>query len=503
MLVLLGVIATLHLTGEVPVAGGDYLLVPFTPPAGTVELEVAHDDGSVDQILDWGVWAPDGFRGWGGGLTEPAVIGAAASSRGYLAGAITPGTWYVVIGKAKLQDVAGHYTIDLEFRDAPTLAPGPTAAWQPVTLSTERRWYAGDFHVHSEESGDAGATFDQIVDLAHQRGLDFVVITDHNTSSQVARQAARQATLTDLLLVRGAEVTTYAGHATAMGIGAYVDHRVGLDGLAAPAIVAAVKAQGGLLGVNHPALDIGELCIGCAWTHADTPWAEVAGIEIQTGNADVTATLFTPRAIARWDEQLDAGHRLAALGGSDDHRAGQDTGAGAARIGSPTTMVLADGLSEAALLAGVAAGRTVVKIRGPEDPMVELVARDPRGARAAELGDTLTEVGEVVLEATVSPGGDGMTAELWRDGELAATAVVTGGKATFTQPVSGARERYRVELTSNGQRVTVTSHLWVEGDPALAGAGDGGCCGTGGGDPAAGSALLLMVGYGLRRRRPR
>lgn len=58
MLALTAVISTLHLTGAVPVADGDYLVVPFDVPAGTVEFALAHDDGSDFQILDWGCGGP-------------------------------------------------------------------------------------------------------------------------------------------------------------------------------------------------------------------------------------------------------------------------------------------------------------------------------------------------------------------------------------------------------------------------------------------------------------
>ncbi len=507
MLALAAVISTLHLVGDVPVAGGDYLLVPFVVPAGTVELAVAHDDGSPTQILDWGVWGPSGFRGWGGGLTEPAVIGVAESSRGYLGGPIAPGTWYVVIGKAQLRGAPGRYTIDVELRDAATLTPGPRAPFTPVVLEAAPRWYAGDFHVHSQDSGDATATLDQIVDLARARALDFVVVSDHNTSAQLPRQAARQLGLDDLLLVRGAEITTYRGHANALGVGAYVDHRVGLDGVGAPSIAAAVAAQGGALIVNHPELDLGDACIGCAWRHDDTPWAQVAGLEIQTGNADLTSGIFTPRALAAWDAQLDAGHRLAAIGGSDDHRAGADMGASAARIGSPTTMVLADELSEAALIAAVRAGRTVVKLRGPDDPMVELVARDAdQPARTAALGETLADAIEIELVATVTgAGGEGANAELWHDGALVAAAPVRGGVARFTRPARGDLERYRVELYVAGARATITSHVYVHG-LAVACAHGGecagtGCCEAGGGGGAGGALAGLLVLLALRRRR--
>ena len=500
MLALVAVITTVQLTGAVPQAGGNYLIVPFTVPAGTVEFTLAHDDGSDFQILDWGVWSPEGFRGWGGGLTDPLVIGVAASSRGYLPGPITPGEWSLVIGKAKLGPDPGQYTVELEFRDAATITPEPARPWTPVVLSTERRWYAGDFHVHSRDSGDASASLTQIVDYAHGRGLDFVVLSDHNTSAQYEHQAAAQADTDAVLLVRGAEITTYRGHGNAVGIGRYVDHRVGLNGVGAPSIVADVVGQGGLFIVNHPELRLGELCIGCGWDHPDTPWAMVSGIEIQTGNADLTAGIFTPRAIALWDALLDDGHALAAIGGSDDHRGGTETGTAPARIGEPTTLVLADELSEAAIVAAVKAGRTVVKITGPDAPLVQLEAVDPDDdAHRAELGATLTDVATVVLEAR-AVGAEGDTVELWHDGAIVDTAPIASGVVRFERAVTGVRERYRVQLVGTGGLLTVTSHVYVEGTPAAA---EDGCC-SGGGAPSPSSALALgLVALGVARRRRR
>jgi len=94
------VLSTMHYEGDVPPTGGDFADVELVVPAGTREIRIAHTDGSDYVILDWGVWGPDGFRGWGGGNTEDAVIGVDQSSRSYRPGPITPGTWTVVIGKA-------------------------------------------------------------------------------------------------------------------------------------------------------------------------------------------------------------------------------------------------------------------------------------------------------------------------------------------------------------------------------------------------------------------
>ncbi|MCB9561526.1 MAG: CehA/McbA family metallohydrolase [Kofleriaceae bacterium] len=500
------VISSLHFQGPVTADGGDYVTIPFDVPAGTAELRVEHADGGASEILDWGVWAPEGFRGWGGGNSEPAVIGVAESSRSYLEGALTPGTWTLVIGKAKLVGGAGSYDITVTFDDAATLTPLPRAAFDPVVVRAAPGWYAGDLHVHSEESGDAAATLPQIATLARDRGLDFVVVTDHNTVSHHGRLAAYQAELTDLLLVRGIEVTTYGGHGNAIGVSAYVDHRVGLDGVSATTIADAVAAQGGLFSVNHPTLALGDTCIGCAWVHADTPWDEVASFEIQTGPYDVTGVLFTPQAIEMWDGLLDQGYRLAAVGGSDDHRAGMDESGTQSAVGSPTTMVYADELSEAGVVAAIRAGHTVVKLRGPDDPMVELTARTADGGTAI-VGDTVTGIGLAHLDVHVT-GGAGTTLELWRDGVRIGSEVVDGDDWTWGDdyPVTGDVERYRAELLGGAGRVVVTSHLYVEGDPTLAPGPDGCGCASGGGGGAAGDGAMLALAAALlpwRRRRRR
>src|SRR4029079_18804411 len=127
--------------------------------------------------------------------------------------------------------------------------------------------------------------------------------------------AAVQPSFDDFLFLRGIEVTTYAGHGCASGVHHYVDHRVGLGGVSAQTIVDDVVGQGGVFSINHPKLDLGDVCIGCAWTHTDTPWDEVSGIEVTTGPYDVTGTLFTPQVIEMWDGLEDQGHHLAAVGG--------------------------------------------------------------------------------------------------------------------------------------------------------------------------------------------
>lgn len=493
------VLSTMHYEGDVPAAGGDYVDVAIEVPKGTEEIRIAHADGSDYDILDWGVWSPDGFRGWGGGLAEDAVIGIDQSSRGYLPGPIAAGTWTVAVGKAKLDGDGGHYAIDVTCLDAQSLPVLPKAPFAPVVSAAGRRWYKGDFHVHSVQSGDASASFDEIVALARQRGLDFVNLSDHNTVAQHALQAAYMASHPGLLLLRGAEITTYAGHGNAVGLSDYVDHRIGYRGRTIGGVLDDVARQGAIFIVNHPKLELGTSCIGCAWHHADTDWSKVAGLEIITGNWNVSALTFVPQAIAMWDEQLDRGNLIAAIGGSDDHTAGRNEGPTGSPIGSPTTRVLADDLSEAAIVAAVRHGRTIVQLRGPDDPLLDVTMQTGSGA-AAEIGDVVVDVAHVALAIHVV-GGDGTFAQVMRDGvELGPPLAISGGDVTVKlddTPGAGA-VRYRVELLdASGHRVVVTSHFYVQ---AIA-APESGCgCGAGG-DPGGGTALLLAMFAVVRRRR--
>jgi MYXO-CTERM domain-containing protein len=500
-LVCAAVIATLPYSGEVPDDGSDYFVIEFLVPENAVEIEVAHASDAADNVLDWGLWDPERFRGWGGGLQENAVVGVNEASRGYLRGPIPAGTWKLVIGKAQLKTLPAGYTLEITLRDEETLVARDRAPYTPVVLESVRRWYSGDFHVHSRESGDAPATFEQITALARERGIDFVALSDHNTVAQHDLMSAFQAGVSDVLLVRSAEVTTYGGHGNAFGFERYIDHRVGLDGVSAQSIIAAVKEQGGLFSINHPGFTLGDACIGCEWEHADTPWSSVDAIEIHTGNYDVSIGIFTPRALQLWDQMLDQGHRITAIGGSDDHRAGIDLNAFQSPIGSPTTVVLADQLSEAGILAGVAQGRVVVKLRGPDDPFVDLVVTGADGVTGG-IGDTVAG-SHVSVEARVQ-GGQGMELVMVRSGQIVDRVAIDAADWThvFEYDISEASglERFRAHVVAEYD-VTITNHVYVEYLATPGGEGADGGCGCSSTGPDAALLLgVLVVALGRRRR---
>lgn len=462
--------AQIVLTGEVPDADGvDYFVLPFEVPEGTVEIEIRHDDLSDDNILDWGLISPSGFRGYGGGNTEPAIVGIDASSRSYLTGPIEAGTWQVYVGEAKLEVLPASYRVEIDLRTAATLAPQPErAAYVPVApLEVGARWYAGDFHVHSRESGDASPTLDEIAEYAEGIGLDFVMLSEHNTISQLDYLADVQARHPTLLFVPGIEVTTYEGHFMSLGGTRWIDPRIGVDGRTIDGMADDVHADGALFTVNHPALMIGDACIGCGFT-GSVDEASIDGMEIQTGAYSVTGRLFFGRAIDRWETLVSMGHHVIALGGSDDHRAGTGTGTFDSPIGSPTTMVFAEELSVAGLMAGLALGRTVVRLEGNEGPMLEVSSPD-----LPDDSDTMT-ADYTTLRVHVTGAQLGAQLVIVREGDRVAMLDATGADRMLEVPLTASanEDAIRAELWLGVLPLAVASHVYLR--PLTEGGGDAG-----------------------------
>ncbi|WNG34421.1 hypothetical protein F0U61_12845 [Archangium violaceum] len=120
----------------------------------------------------------------------------------------------------------------------------------------------------------------------------------------------------------GIEYTTYAGHANAIGATGYVSPRVN-EGMTLKEAIDTFHGQGALFSIKHPTYDVGDLCIGCAWQHTVPPGG-VDAIEVANGGWEKLGRFFSEGALGYWDWLVAQGHHTAALGGSDDHRAGVD-----------------------------------------------------------------------------------------------------------------------------------------------------------------------------------
>lgn len=367
---------TLTLTGVM--SGADhqtYREVPFKVPAGTtsVTVEFAYTGKDQKSVIDLGIRDPQRFRGWSGGNKAKFTLTETWATPSYLPGPLPAGAWKLILGVPNLRkDARAAYTAKITLDRSPVFH-----GFAEAPLKTGPGWYRGDLHMHTEHSDGACASHTgkrvpcplfKTLEAANARGLDFVAVTDHNTSAHFQDLAELQGYYDDLLLIPGREITTFHGHANVFGATAPLDFQLG--GPRAPElnrILDQVEAAHGLIAINHPGQPSGEVCMGCGWT-AKTDFARIPAIEAINGvNAEGPLS-----GIPFWEARLNAGLHVTAIGGSDNHDA---TLIGLRGVGTPTTVVWAENLSQDAILDGIRKGRVFVDVQGTRDRLLEVTAQ--------------------------------------------------------------------------------------------------------------------------------
>lgn len=449
--------ADLELTGRLDRSAHEtYLELPFQVPPGTGRLTVvfSHDGGADRTTLDLGVADPHRFRGWSGGAREGFTLAASDATPGYLPGPLPPGDWTLLLGAPNLRaGVTTTYRARIWLDGSAEGAPGAFAA----PLAEGPRWWRGDLHVHSGHSDGScrsrrGRTIPcplfRIAQAAAERGLDFIAVTEHNTSAHLSGLRELQPYFDDLLLMPGRELTTFQGHANLLGLTAPLEFRIGRPGAAdIDAILATATDLGAVISVNHPAMPSGEACMGCGW-RAPTDWTKVDAIEVLNGGA---MAIFGGRAesplsgLAFWQARLNEGRRLTAIAGSDSHDPDRPVEVPGA-LGRPATVIAAPSLSQSDLLAGLKQGRVFIDLTHPGLRVLDLTAR--AGDRSAVMGETLDAPAgaridfEVILEG--AEAGVVHVVESAGGGEI----LPLDGKLSFSRVSDGARGWVRVEVRS-------------------------------------------------------
>jgi PHP domain len=342
-----------------------YLPVEVPPGSSALRVELEYDGTGAG--LDLGCFGPAGFRGWSGGARRSFTISAKSATPGYLPGDLEPGVWSVVLGLHRIPPSGLRYELTAETSDARIAWPDQARSVPPLTgrppprdlpAAAGTRWLAGDLHTHTVHS-DGVLTVPELARFAASRGLDFIAVTDHNTTSH-HRELPAAAAAYDIALIPGQEVTIEQGHANAFGDLPWIDFRQPPD-----AWLAQAEQGGGLLSVNHPYGGQN------SWTlpmRRRPPLVEVwhwSWLDLRWTTPLSWWLAWHPEAIA--------------VGGSDWHRPGSD-----APPGAPTTWVQAYAADQAAVLDGVTAGRVAISA-GRDGPALlrvegELVAVEADGA---------------------------------------------------------------------------------------------------------------------------
>lgn len=430
-----------------------YRLLPFQVPEGVKALEIRFDytGREARTTIDVGLLGPgekfdDQFRGWSGGNKRSFTLSASDATPSYLSGPVTPGRWQLLLGVPNIRNgQTAELTAEVYFQRNDTYGlPTETAP-----LTTEAGWYRGDLHMHSEHSdGNCASKSGEkrvpcplflTLDAAADRGLDFIAFTEHNTNSHVKELTALQPYFDKLLLIPGMEMTTFQGHANAFNLREPVDFRVGSAEVPDwNTLLAEAKQKGALVSINHPRVPTGEACMGCGWL--PDPVADlslVQAVEVVNGN-DVESRVT---GIPFWHEQLQKGHRLTAIGGSDTHDVtSTSVSPPPGRIGVPTTVVYAKELSIDAIMAGIRAGNVFVDTAGSRDRKLELSAT--YGKSVVAMGGQLSVPARqsVTFTARVEQMTGG-TVEIIRD-----------GRTTRRTAIPTAKHSWSFEETSDGKR---------------------------------------------------
>ena len=263
-----------------------------------------------------------------------------------------------------------------------------------VLLDTDRpekeqppcQWLAGDLDVHtvhtatqvrdisSEEAATFALTVEEQADLARNRDLDFLAITDFDSTSAQRDPAFGE---DGLIWIPGYE-HQFAGLAQLLG--ATKRYPTSASGSGAVRRVArSLGGSGGILQVAHPGDRLWERAYGTSidpdalevWFNG--PWG------YDPGDVDKDMT----RSIGFYDRLLDDGHQVAASGGSNSLLRGLYKLAG---VGQPTTWACADERTAEGVLSAIRQGRTTISHEFPsQGPLTESEAGGG-GAEAAESG---------------------------------------------------------------------------------------------------------------------
>ncbi len=396
----------------------------FTVPAGVhrITVNIHATDRDKQTVLYTEIDDPQRFRGTSGSNKAHLTISETDATPSFLPGAIPAGQWTFNLGVANIRKgVTSPYEIDIWFDRTID-----DSSFTDQPLSSEARWYRGDLHMHTAHS-DGSCTSQSgksvpcpvfmTAQAAAQRGLDFIAVTDHNSTSQSNSLRELQPYFDRLLFIPGREVTTMEGHTNLFGTMRYLDIHPGNTLMPNINEVARqARVLGGILSINHADNPGGEICLGCRWEpNPPIDMHLVTGVEVVNGG---DGEGYFP-SFHFWQKQLAAGFRPTAIGGSDNHRpdwALYQTGA----VGSPTTVVYAQELSVAAILDGIRAGHVFVDLTGSKNRMIEVHATSSHGTAA--MGDTLTAAAGDAVQVSIHAQhcGDDMV-QLLLDGETPLT----------------------------------------------------------------------------------
>lgn len=394
--------------------------IRFEVPEGASRLEILFRYGPaaigrVRNLLTLTLHDPVGFRGaahrWQ--PEQEILLEQAHATPGFFPAPVYAGDWECSVDVHELVTRTCEVELTVHARvEGPRVQPSagdpraiPSGA---ADLGGPAGWFQGDLHSHNLHC-DGVSGVGEMSAAAARRGLDFLAMTCHNTTSWLS---STDGWPNALLTVRGMELTTFFGHATVLGLRDWIDWRVPGHGFGIRRIQEDVRARGAVFVVAHPFAVGNPHCTGCQWVHLGLDLTQLDCVEVwngRWGNWEVD----NEAALDFWTELLERGLRVTAVAGSDSHSATDYESAAL-----PVTWVHAARLSEAGVLDALRRGHVILssgpKLRlgaGSPDRREELL---PGAVVPAEhWGRLFVDVADLAVTASLWLVSDGVAAGQW------------------------------------------------------------------------------------------
>lgn len=269
------------------------------------------------------------------------------------------------------------------------------------------KWYAGVVHSHTNHS-DGIYTPRELIGKAEEKGLDFIMITDHNQFCEDIPHSDK------VLVIPGTELTTDNGHTNIWGVTHPIDNFTCDSYEEWERKVALAKESGATVCINHP------WCSQCGWKWPLEP-EKADCIEIWNSPQHTDNMICT----AWWQDELRKGKKISVVGGSDFHRNYVVTDF----LANPTSYVWAEECTQDAILAAIKAGRvTIAPNVGGQ--MIELKSG------TSIIGDTVSLAADTSVTVTISKLKKGQTLKVIdNDGVKYEYKAHRSGPYTVTLPV--------------------------------------------------------------------
>ena len=399
--------------------------------------------------LSMSLFDPNGPRGIHYWITDgkgTLTLSAGYTSPGFYSGPIPAGTWTLFVHTYRiLAPDPVTYRLDITLTSETITDEAPVFA-KKQEIKRGPGWYRGDLHSHTIHS-DGSWDVPDLVAFAREHGLDFIALTDHNTVAGLPHHDS----LTDdtILTMGGFELTTFYGHALALGKRHMYGWRLGTEqGVTMQQVAQKVLDGGGLFVIAHPMAPGDPECSGCHWEYEDMRPGNAPAVEIWNG----WWGKYNEEGLQAYYSWLNAGHRLVATAGTDIH--GLPESARGRHAGF--NVVFSEELSETAILDAISRGHLYISA-GPE---VLLTAETVSG-HSAMVGDAIPD-SAMMLKVVWQNASEDDTLRLIVDGKVKEQiSVGSSGEHTWSF-ASGELKWINVELrdANNDMRV-VTNPIFV------------------------------------------